>query len=709
MVEKKDDPEEVEFDDDFDDYEDLGWSFNYFFVCILLPTFNGLINGYSWSGLSLHYVEMGWPLTNVGWPCMIGFALRLVFQQVQMRAGFWVSVPLAIFHLGTAIVGMIYTTEEWPVALEIAVMQALDPSITVEGIAFDVFGLSEEQARQASSTVLAVFTIAIASAVTIGGIIYDGFGWKGMSVFHVICQSGMLLLFATQPVVWRSFREFFFKARSKDEEESHTEAALPVVPTEPSGSTQDDLQLEDIDEYDLPGAVKNEALVQFYNPKRRKISSNRGTKASVVVVGRKSQDSQGSSHDSSGSRPRAKTEDSVGSARKSHDSGESSGRKTQDSQGSHGRRTLDAQGSHGEGTRASRASIATRRTQMTMGTRVTGMTRGTVLTGKSARTIRTALTARSQMTRGTSKTQGTVLSRMTALTSFKDSDDFQYHFGAHSALRPAIARRAGGPAEVEEDDNVEDEPKPKGIPKDIRTPSFLIVLCCFNNTAVYVLEFATFAIFFKEFHGWEAATWASLAQTSGDLVAAVMMKVLRNNVDEAENVGWLRRITMQPYNLACLLFCWTLCNLGMISPLLPVAVTAQIIMGTVFVYTMKMSTDLNLFYSMGDTAVFLKLQVNCKNAEAIGGCIFSFLGPFLFEHVSAFFPFMVSTFLSALIFIVFSAGFCQRLGCEEIESAESKRSRRLGLRRVSHWSVVSRKNTVVLPNEQDDAEEEDDS
>lgn len=87
MVEKKDDPEEVEFDDDFDDYEDLGWSFNYFFVCILLPTFNGLINGYSWSGLSLHYVEMGWPLTNVGWPCMIGFALRLVFQQVQMRAG----------------------------------------------------------------------------------------------------------------------------------------------------------------------------------------------------------------------------------------------------------------------------------------------------------------------------------------------------------------------------------------------------------------------------------------------------------------------------------------------------------------------------------------------------------------------------------------------------------------------------------------------
>lgn len=86
-------------------------------------------------------------------------------------------------------------------------------------------------------------------------------------------------------------------------------------------------------------------------------------------------------------------------------------------------------------------------------------------------------------------------------------------------------------------------------------------------------------------------------------------------------MGWLRRIIMQPYNLACLLFCWTLCNLGMISPLLPVAVTAQIIMGTAFVYTIKMSTDLNLFYSMGDTAVFLKLQVYCSFFRT-GGCSF---------------------------------------------------------------------------------------
>ena len=76
----------------------------------------------------------------------------------------------------------------------------------------------------------------------------------------------------------------------------------------------------------------------------------------------------------------------------------------------------------------------------------------------------------------------------------------------------------------------------------------------------------------------------------------------------------LRRMILQPYNIACLLFGWVLCNLGMVSPLLPLAVTAQIIMGTLYVYTIKMTTDLNLFYSMGDTALFVKLQGFCSSA-----------------------------------------------------------------------------------------------
>lgn len=84
----KDEPEAIPDQNDFDDLdEDLGWSCNYLMVCILLPLFNGFINGYSWSGLALHYQDMGWPIERAGTACTVGFGLRLVFQQAQMRAG----------------------------------------------------------------------------------------------------------------------------------------------------------------------------------------------------------------------------------------------------------------------------------------------------------------------------------------------------------------------------------------------------------------------------------------------------------------------------------------------------------------------------------------------------------------------------------------------------------------------------------------------
>eukprot|EP00913_Durusdinium_trenchii_P027261 g25575.t1 len=317
----------------------------------------------------------------------------------------------------------------------------------IEGVAFDIFGLSEDVARQASSTVLAVFTFAVASSVTIGGIIYDASGWKGMSVFHTICQVVVLLLFVSQPAVLSSFWER------------------------------------------------------------------------------------------------------------------------------------------------------------------------------------------------------------------EDSDTFQHHFAANSNLRETIAQRRGLRAPAESDDEEEEEEKSTSVPKDLRFPLLLCVMCCFNNTGSY------------------RATHSA----------------------EAENVSCLRRMILQPYNIACLLFGWVLCNLGMVSPLLPIAVTAQIIMGTLYVYTIKMTTDLNLFYSMGDTALFVKLQGFCKNAEALGGGIASWIGPFLYATVNPFFPFIVSTCMSLLAFLLFTAGFGHRVGCLDIDSAEEQRSQRLGKKRVSRWSVASRKSTVVMP------------
>ena len=48
------------------------------------------------------------------------------------------------------------------------------------------------------------------------------------------------------------------------------------------------------------------------------------------------------------------------------------------------------------------------------------------------------------------------------------------------------------------------------------------------------------------------------------------------------------------------------------------------------VYSSKWTTDMNLFYSLGDPKLFLNLQVLCRNADAVGGTIGGVLGNFLY-------------------------------------------------------------------------------
>ena len=104
-----------------------------------------------------------------------------------------------------------------------------------------------------------------------------------------------------------------------------------------------------------------------------------------------------------------------------------------------------------------------------------------------------------------------------------------------------------------------------------------------------------------------------------------MMKLPSLGVREDGEISRFRQSLMQPYNVSWFLVAWVLCNLGMAMPPLFIAVTAQVIMGTVFVYATKAATDLNLYYSMGDTEVFLTMQVYCKNVECFAGeCIITY-------------------------------------------------------------------------------------
>eukprot|EP00913_Durusdinium_trenchii_P029106 g27290.t1 len=73
--------------------------------------------------------------------------------------------------------------------------------------------------------------------------------------------------------------------------------------------------------------------------------------------------------------------------------------------------------------------------------------------------------------------------------------------------------------------NVAEQKNGGKLPRDLYLPAFVIMLSSFNNNASYGVEWSTFAIFFKEQHGWESATWAGICQTAGDLLAAVIMAV----------------------------------------------------------------------------------------------------------------------------------------------------------------------------------------
>ena len=90
-------------------------------------------------------------------------------------------------------------------------------------------------------------------------------------------------------------------------------------------------------------------------------------------------------------------------------------------------------------------------------------------------------------------------------------------------------------------------------------------------------------------------------------------------------------------------------ELGMMSPWLPLTIVAQVFMGSSYVYSSKWSTDMNLFYSLGDSNVFLTLQVYCRNAEAIGGL----LGTYLFT-LNPIAPFAFSTGLTVLCLVLYT-------------------------------------------------------
>ncbi|CAE7251541.1 unnamed protein product [Symbiodinium natans] len=233
------------------------------------------------------------------------------------------------------------------------------------------------------------------------------------------------------------------------------------------------------------------------------------------------------------------------------------------------------------------------------------------------------------------------------------------------------------------------------IPVEAIMPAIMICLNGFANHFSYHTVWVTYAIFFKEHHGWNEATWAGLAQTSGDILAALAISLYlkRKVVDLKETRGmrWLWYATTgQPYNVSCWMVIWVFLNLAIASPLLPISVVAQVLMGTAYTYTIKANTDLNVFYSLGSTETFIAMQTATRNADSLGTFLAGLVATQLYEVVDPCAPFYASALVVFVTLLLFTVCFCRRLGFgKNIDAAEEARCNRLQISRSNSWGSRS--------------------
>ena len=255
-----DDLEDFDDDEDFD--ESLPCSFKYVRVCLLLPAANGFLNAFLWPAYTLYFEAMGWPVVRAGLAVSVGFGSRVFLQQFQLRTGYWLIVPLSAVHLAVVILALIYQEHEWAVFLQIVVWLGIDPTCAIEGIAFDSFGDSEVQARQATSTVLSVFTIAFACSCTFGGILYDAGGWTGMALYHISLQGLMTLLLVCEPACRHSFKAVFFGSSEMETDQLETDQSKtggdPAVFVNVVPAPKEEKEVKEVKEMaELPGAIED--------------------------------------------------------------------------------------------------------------------------------------------------------------------------------------------------------------------------------------------------------------------------------------------------------------------------------------------------------------------------------------------------------------------------------------------------------------------
>jgi len=316
---------------------------------------------------------------------------------------------------------------------------------------------------------------------------------------------------------------------------------------------------------------------------------------------------------------------------------------------------------------------------------------------------------------GTGVTGATIGTALTTMTNLVDAGmHFEHHFAINASLRPKIAARAGRrkrrgevkerPSNLSEGSNhtqasqqthgtqltqrskaTHDTGGTAGtdltyasavthgtldiswwLPEGTRLPAALILFICFASHCSYMFVCSVYALYYREERGWSQALYAGICQSSGEVLAAAAMRIMSSVyslTNQEEEPSWCitrlyLKLTEKPYDLAWLVFFWACLNACFMLPWVPVAVTAHVLMPTVYAFSSKMAMELCLVYAMGDPDLFMTLQDLARRIEAVGAVLSCSLGPVLYSMVMPNAPFIFTASLCGFMFLLYTVTFC---------------------------------------------------
>ena len=175
----------------------------------------------------------------------------------------------------------------------------------------------------------------------------------------------------------------------------------------------------------------------------------------------------------------------------------------------------------------------------------------------------------------------------------------------------------------------------------IKTDLFVLLCAHSINVLAYSIEFALFAVYFKQIFQW-SSSWTGAAQMSGDLLAAcvlfgsVCQKSTTSDPDPDPGPGrttCIGALLKPPVNISIMLLSVVLLYALICVPIFAVAVIAQILMGSCYVFGLQACNEYFTLLSYGSRTMYRRITFYGRIFYDISFALAGFLGLFIYDKI----------------------------------------------------------------------------